>query len=80
MLPFPRRQPDPNQFRGHDLRPLGHRDWATVRAVHRTHRGRHVTVPRPGSEELRVRGMRRVRQAVGYPGLPVQADVPGARE
>ncbi|XP_061724629.1 uncharacterized protein LOC133530637 isoform X1 [Cydia pomonella] len=80
VLPVPRRQPDPHQLGRYDLRPVGHRDRAAVRAVHRPHRRRHVAVAGARPAHLRVRRLRRLRQAVGHPRLPVQADLPGPRE
>lgn len=61
-------------------RPVGHRDGPAVRTVHGAHGRRDVAVAGARPAHLRVRRLRRLRQAVGHPRLPVQADLPGTRE
>jgi hypothetical protein len=59
---------------------MGHRDGTAVRAVHGAHGRRDVPVSGARPAHVRVGRVRRLRQAVGHPRLPVQADLPWPRE
>lgn len=61
-------------------RPVGHRDGPAVWPVHRPHGRRDVSVAGARPAHLRVRRVRRVRQALGHPRVSVQADLPRTRE
>lgn len=79
LLSLPRRQPDSDQFGGHELRPVGHRDRSAGDVVPRPHRRRDVAVAVTRHAHLRLGGVRRLGQALGHQRESMQADVPRPR-